>query len=576
MRVKTKACLLFMFFFLAASNAYSEEITLLFTGQTHSMVYPCSCPVEPDGGIARRASLIKQLKAKNDKVLVLDAGSLFAGGVLDQYTQNTQLDMQRTQVNLKAMELMKYDCIAVADEELNFGRKFLEESISKTKTPFVSSSIESEKIWPYIIKKIGGVQVGITAVSVVSTPQKADGLKFEQPSEGLKKAVSELKKKQADIIILLSSLNSKDNLPLVKEVGGIDIVIESLGRNENVLNKTDSVVFLRPSWQGRKLGKAIISFKDKKIQDVSAEELRLSDKIADDKEIKTILPVCFADSDCKKEGMLAKCQKAGDPAAGCLFTPADKVDLTIVAPQACRTCDTESTIKFLKRQLPGLAVSTIYYPGAKAEVLIKKFNIKTLPIYILSKDVEKEKAFNDIKANLEFENGSYKVKPETGGIAYFLDRPRKKEQFDVFISLFDKNSLLLIENALEFNPTVHFLVIEQEGGFAAQNGPAEVEEALRSVCVKKYQPGFYWNYLKCRARNIFTSWWDDCLSSVDLAQIKACAKSDEGIGLLRENTGLNKELKIMAGPTYLLDNQEIFSSVKPPTKEEFRKIITAK
>jgi 5'-nucleotidase len=540
------------------------------------MLYPCSCPVERDGGVARRASLIKQLKAKNDEVLLLDAGSSFAGGNLDQYAQNTQLDMRRTQVNLNAMELMKYDCVAVADEELNFGRKFLEESVSKTKIPFVSSNIKSEKLRPYIIKKIGGVRIGITAVSAIFTPQKADGLKIDQPADGLKKAVSELKEKQTDIIILLSNLNPKDNLLLINEVGGIDVVIESLGRSEKVLNRIDSTFFLRPSWQGRKLGKAVIRLKGGKIEDVTAEELRLSDKTEDDKEIKTMLPVCFADSECKKEGMSAKCQNAGERAASCLFTPANKVDLTIVVPQACRTCDTEGAVKFLKRYLPGLVVSNVYYPGSKAEDMIKKFNIKTLPMYILSKDVEKEKAFNDIKANLEFVNNSYKVKPEVGGLAYFLGRPKKKEQFDVFISLFDKNSGLLLENALEFEPSVHFLVVEQEGGFASQGGPAEVEEALRCVCVKKYQPGFYRNYLKCRVRNIYSSWWDDCLSGADLTQIKSCAKSDEGLGLLRENIELNKELKIMSGPTYLLNNQEIFSSVKPPTKEEFRKIIIGK
>jgi hypothetical protein len=55
--------------------------------------------------------------------------------------------------------------------------------------------------------------------------------------------------------------------------------------------------------------------------------------------------------------------------------------------------------------------------------------------------------------------------------------------------------------------------------------------------------------------------------------IKDCAKGTEGKNLLRENISLNKELEIMNGPTYLLDNQEIFASVEVPAKEDFRKII---
>jgi hypothetical protein len=55
--------------------------------------------------------------------------------------------------------------------------------------------------------------------------------------------------------------------------------------------------------------------------------------------------------------------------------------------------------------------------------------------------------------------------------------------------------------------------------------------------------------------------------------IRTCARSEEGAGLLRENTALNKELKIMFGPTYLIDNQEIFSTQGIPSKEELRKIL---
>ncbi|MBN1913278.1 MAG: hypothetical protein JW788_02645, partial [Candidatus Omnitrophica bacterium] len=38
-------------------TCFAQDIDILFTGNTHAMLYDCGCPHEPDGGIARRAAL---------------------------------------------------------------------------------------------------------------------------------------------------------------------------------------------------------------------------------------------------------------------------------------------------------------------------------------------------------------------------------------------------------------------------------------------------------------------------------------------------------------------------------------
>src|SRR4030042_1321919 len=121
----------------AVSPGYAKEITILYTGETHAMLYPCSCPKEIDGGVSRRATLIKQLRKENPDALVLDSGSFFAGGLTDEYTQNAELDKARTQVNLKAIELMHYDALAIGDDELNFGKEFLLENLRKFNLNFL-------------------------------------------------------------------------------------------------------------------------------------------------------------------------------------------------------------------------------------------------------------------------------------------------------------------------------------------------------------------------------------------------------------------------------------------------------
>ncbi|MDI6758786.1 MAG: hypothetical protein QMD94_03840, partial [Candidatus Omnitrophota bacterium] len=568
--------LLFVFSFTLA--CYAEEITILYTGSTHAMLYPCNCPKEQDGGIARRMSLVKQLRKAHPQALLLDAGGFFAGGLLDEWTQNTELDQQRALLNLKAMELMRYDALNIGSDEFNFGRGFFQENISKTNLNFLSCNIfdDFSFIKPFIIKEISGIKVGIIGLTDPFAKQKLENLRIIEPALALKKSVEELRKNKVNIIVVLSYLQEKDAQSLISNVEGIDVVIsafspEKEGASYRQIGKT---LFLRPSWQGRKLGKAIIILKDNKITGHKIEELRLSDKIQDDPEAFSFMPHCFQDSNCRKDSLTGVCLNPGKLNSQCSFEESNKVNLLILTAKRCKACDTQKVIDLLKRDFPKLAVSYEYYPGNKANDLIKKFSLANLPAYLLSKEVEKEKNFEFIKGNLEAGDNFYILKPEFSGIAYFINRPKIDKKLDLFISLFDKDAVALLNITREFNPKLHFLAVEKEGSFDASEGVGEVEECLRAVCIQKHYPQNFWNYISCRSQNPRSSWWDDCAGAgSDLSKIKMCSRGSEGSALLRENISLNKELKVMFGPVYLIDNQEIFTTKAVPSKEELRKVI---
>jgi hypothetical protein len=583
--------ILFTLYFsiLCCNSVFAKEITILYTGETHAMLYPCNCPKELDGGIARRATLIKELRRENPNTLVLDSGGFFSGGLQDEYTQNTALDMQRARVNLKAMELMQYDALAIGDDEFNFGREFLQDNMMKTNLAFLSCNISDTGkkpalFRPYVIKEVAGKKIGIIGVTTLLAMQKASasGLKFIEPRLAVKQAVSELKKNNVNIIVLLSHLGESEDLNLIKDVEGIDILIVGHSRaKEDLSTKIGRTLILRPSWQGRRLGKLSLNIENNKIKDYKVEQLRLSDKVASDKEVLSILPSCFSDANCKKTGFIGTCQEAGSLNSQCLYQAAPKVSLSIITPKECRICNTEKIISYLNTQFPGLIVSYLYYPETKPKKLIKDFNISVLPAYLLGKEIEKEKGFDNLKENLEIKGDFYMLKAQFSGIGYYLERKSIKGRLDLFISLYDKNASALLDMLKEFNPIVHFLAVEKtKGNFEAKDGNLEVEEYLRSVCVQKYYPANFWDYISCRGKFINTSWWQDCLPAgqagldkLDTDKISMCARGEEGKELLRRNIGLNNELQVMSGPAYLLDNQEIFGSQGVPAKEEFKKII---
>jgi len=576
----------FAFLFLSFRlTCYAQDITIIYSGETHAMLYPCSCPKEPDGGIARRATLVKKLRKDNPDALLLDSGGFFSGGLMDEYTQNVELDMQRALVNLKGLELMKYDALAIGDDEFSFGRDFLKDNVDRAGLAFLSCNIFTTTssgtnmalFKPYIIKEVGGAKIGIIAVTTLTARQKATGLEFLEPKTAVKQAVGDLKKNNVDIVVLLSHLGESEDLNLIKDIPDIDILIVGHNRaKEEPSAKIGHTLILRPSWQGRRLGKASLTLTDNKIADYKVEDLRLSDKIKDDPDILAILPRCFSDNNCKQATRIGVCQEAGTLKAHCQFPQVSKIPLSVITPKQCRVCDTERVVKNLKALFPGLAVSYLYYPDAKAAKLINDFGIQALPAYLFGKEVRQEKGFDNLRENLESKGNFYMLKSQFSGISYFLKREQLKGNLDLFISLFDKDIPQLLEVIKDFNPAIHFLAVQRGDNFDATKGVLEVEEDLRSVCVQKYYPETFWNYISCRAKNINSSWWQDCLENFDSGKIESCARGAEGKALLKENIRLNQELEIMFGPTYLLDNQEIFGSRVVPKKEDFQKLINKK
>ena len=561
------------FLLLMVNISYARDITIIYTGQTHAMLYPCSCPIQSDGGVSRRLTLVKQLKKKYPGSILLDCGAFTAGGLMDVYTQNTQLDMQRSEVNLKAMQLMQYDAVGISPDEFNFGKEFFLRNAKKSDPVFLSANIESDKLLPYIIKESNGVKFGIIGLTGLYASQKSEGLKVNEP-KNFNELINRIKKEGAQVIIVLSTLGEKEDLKLISKNKDIDILF--VGYNpvkDEPQSKADSTYLLRPSWQGRKLGKLTLNIKDGKLINLKNEEERLSDKIADDAAIQSILPRCYSDLDCRKEGSLGSCQSPGQLSAGCTFIEPNKVSLRIITAKDCTVCNIEPMLGALKKQFPGISEKYIYFPNAQAKKIIDDFGIIGLPAYIIGKEVEKEKSFEGIKNNLEPKGDYYLLKPEVSGISYLFNRKVEKGRLDLFFSIFDKSTFSLLAATKDLNPRLHFLTVEKTEGFDAKNGAAEVEEHLRGVCVQKYYPEKLWEYLSCRSKNVNSSWWDDCLGGADIAKVKSCAKGPEGVKLLKENISLSKELQIMFGPAYLLNNQEIFSSQGVSDKEELKKVI---
>jgi hypothetical protein len=87
----------------------------------------------------------------------------------------------------------------------------------------------------------------------------------------------------------------------------------------------------------------------------------------------------------------------------------------------------------------------------------------------------------------------------------------------------------------------------------------EIQEDIRQLCIKKYYPSEYYDYLIClkdyplNSSDTFN--WLHCLvEDIDYQRIEPCTNSQDGMRMLLEDIDLIEELGISISPSYLVNN----------------------
>ena len=106
---------------IAALAARDERVrlTILHTNDMHSHIdpFPADDPKYPGlGGMGKRATLIKQIRATEQHVLLLDAGDVFQG--------TPYFNFFGGEVEFKLMSQMGYDACAIGNRYNTFGKLF--------------------------------------------------------------------------------------------------------------------------------------------------------------------------------------------------------------------------------------------------------------------------------------------------------------------------------------------------------------------------------------------------------------------------------------------------------------------
>ncbi|WP_138433668.1 bifunctional metallophosphatase/5'-nucleotidase [Winogradskyella algicola] len=216
-----------------------KHITILHTNDVHSHIDPFGPNDKRNankGGVARRATLVENIRKENPNTLLLDAGDIFQGTPYFNYYGG--------ELEFKLMSMLNYDLATIGNHDFDNGIDGLYAQLPHAKFEFVSANYDFSNtvmdthVKPYKVLVKDGVRIGVFGLGI-----QLEGLVdkkmyketvYHNPIEVAQDMSRILKEEEScDLVICLSHIgyyykNSPDrvcDLNLAKATKDIDLII---------------------------------------------------------------------------------------------------------------------------------------------------------------------------------------------------------------------------------------------------------------------------------------------------------------------------------------------------------------
>ena len=260
------------------SNAVDAEgerkFSLVYNVNNGGYVDVCGCKHKEvrQGSLTRRASFLRQLRATDRDILLLDAGSaLFPIGDRVKDEQRHEA-VRKAKLIVEAYNRMGYRAMAVGPFDLAAGYDVLKELEKNATFTMLSANLVDKEsgallFKPHTVFDIGGVKVGVVGLTLetmtkVFLGKVAPNLKATDALEAFKKSHDELKGK-VDMVVALSHLREEANRKLIDAFPDVQVLVDPYIQYGNHhtwikehewLSRRGETVLLRSDGQGARLG----------------------------------------------------------------------------------------------------------------------------------------------------------------------------------------------------------------------------------------------------------------------------------------------------------------------------------
>ena len=210
----------------------TKTLTLLQTSDTHSRIEPIDVHAADKyagmGGFVRRAALLDQFRENNPDVLVFDCGDFSQG--------TPYYNLFKGEVEIKMLNLMKYDAATIGNHEFDFGLENMARLFKMADFPIVCANYGMEGtvleglVKPYVILERDGLKIGVFGLGAkmegLVQADKCEGVVFKDPVPVANEVAVKLKDVEGcDAVVCLSHLGIKEDEMLVHQTRNIAVVL---------------------------------------------------------------------------------------------------------------------------------------------------------------------------------------------------------------------------------------------------------------------------------------------------------------------------------------------------------------
>jgi 2',3'-cyclic-nucleotide 2'-phosphodiesterase (5'-nucleotidase family) len=248
--------------------------------------------------LARQATLIRQIRAEEPNVLVLNAGDLFTRGKY-QYHFYGELEFA-------ALNAMGTDALTLGNNEFKAvgtvkAQDYLRARIRQAGFPVLCANVLTKDgsylpgVKPFIVTSVGGVKIGILGVTtgrIKGYPQTS-GFRVMESVNTVKRIFPAVRT-EAEIVIALTHLGCKTDKILAKAVPGLAAIVggdshTSLWEPVNI----GGIPIVQAGSKGKFLGRLDLYLEliggSWKLQRYHGKLIRVKAKVREDPEVKRVI-----------------------------------------------------------------------------------------------------------------------------------------------------------------------------------------------------------------------------------------------------------------------------------------------
>lgn len=210
-------------------SPFAEAVTLVHSNDVMGEIVPCGCRNNPQGGMLRKANLLKKLEDKS--LLQLDAGDLLFETDTIPSLLAPQAEVQAGYV-LKALDQLNHDAIVPGEKDFSLGLEIFEKLRKNSRAKFVAANLfrqddsrllEASEVFTRKTSEGKNLKIGVIGLVGESLSWPPE-LKAAPALSAAREEVKKLRGK-VDLLIALTHQGHEKDTELAKEVPGIDIIV---------------------------------------------------------------------------------------------------------------------------------------------------------------------------------------------------------------------------------------------------------------------------------------------------------------------------------------------------------------